>query len=76
MLVYVDDLFVIGTDETRKSFMPQLSEDVLLKEAGPLVPGTEHTVRRKTLRHNGDSIDICMSQSRHNALIRSLTCMA
>ena len=62
MLAYVDDLLVVGTDEMRKSFMSQLSEEVLLKETGQLVPGSEHTFLRRRLRHNGDSIDVCMSQ--------------
>ena len=52
VLAYVDDLLVVGTDEMRKSFMSQLSEEVLLKE----------TFLGRRLRHNGDSIDVCMSQ--------------
>ena len=43
VLAYVDDLSVVGTDEMRKDFMSRLSEEVLLKETGQLVPGTEHT---------------------------------
>ena len=62
VLAYVDDLLVVGTDEMRKSFMSQLSEEVLLKETGQLVPGSEHTFLGRRLRHNGDSIDVCMSQ--------------
>ena len=62
MLAYVDDLLVVGTDEMRKSFMSQLPEEVLLKETGQLVPGTEHTFLGRRLRHNGDSIDVCVSQ--------------
>ena len=62
VLAYVDDLLVVGTDEMRKSFMSQLPEEVLLKETGQLVPGTEHTFLGRRLRHNGDSIDVCMSQ--------------
>ena len=46
VLAYVDDLLVVGTDEMRKSFMSQLSEEVLLKETGQLVPGSEHTFPR------------------------------
>ena len=42
--------------------MSQLSEEVLLKETGQLVPGSEHTFLGRRLRHNGDSIDVCMSQ--------------
>ena len=29
---YVDDLLVVGTDEMSKSFMSELSEEVLLKD--------------------------------------------
>ena len=63
VLAYVDDLLVVGTDETRKEFMSRLSEEVLLKGTGQLVPGTEHTFLGRRLRHNGDSIDVCMSQT-------------
>ena len=62
VLAYVDDLLVVGTDEMRKSFMSQLSEEVLLKETGQLVPGSKHTFLGRRLRCNGDSIDVCMSQ--------------
>ena len=61
VLAYVDDLLVVGTDETRKDFMSRLSEEVLLKETGQLVPGTEHTFLGRRLRHNGDSIDVCIT---------------
>ena len=63
MLAYVDDLLVVGTERMRKEFMSKLSEEVLLKETGKLVPGTEHTLLGRRLRHNGDSIDVCMSQT-------------
>ena len=60
VLAYVDDLLVVGTDEMRKDFMSKLSEEVLPKETGKLVPGTEHTFLGRRLRHNGDSIDVCI----------------
>ena len=63
VLAYVDDLLVVGTEQMRKEFMSKLSEEVLLKETGKLVPGTEHTFLGRRLRHNGDSIDVCMSQT-------------
>ena len=63
VLAYVDDLLVVGTDEMRKDFMSRLSEGVLLKETGQLVPGTEHTFLGRRLRRNGDSTDVCMSQT-------------
>ena len=50
-------------NEMRKAFMSRLSEEVLLKETGQLVPGTEHTFLGRRVRHNGDSIDVCMSQT-------------
>ena len=66
MLAYVDDLLVVGTDEMRKS---RLSEEVLLKETGQLVPGTEQTFLGRRLRHSGDSIDVCMSQTYIDAIL-------
>ena len=63
MLAYVDDLLVVGTDEMRKDFMSRLPEEVLLKETGQLVPGTEHTFLGRRSRHNGDSIDVSVSQT-------------
>eukprot|EP00439_Symbiodinium_sp_Y106_P076184 s1789_g15.t1 len=62
VLAYVDDLLVVWTHGMRKSFMSQLSEEVLLKETGQLVPGSEHTFVGRRLRRNGGSIDVCMSQ--------------
>ena len=38
VLAYVDDLLVVGTDEMRKGLMSRLTEEVLLKETGQLVP--------------------------------------
>ena len=69
VLAYVDGLLVAGTDEMRKQFMSRLSEEVLLKETGQLVPGTEHTFLGRRLRHNGDSIDVCMSQTYIDAIL-------
>ena len=69
VLAYVDDLLVVGTDEMRKQFMSRLSEEVLLKETGQLVPGPEHTFLGRRLRHNGDSIDVCMSQTYIDAIL-------
>ena len=69
VLAYVDDLLVVGTDEMRKSFMSQVSEEVLLTETGQLVPGSEHTFLGRRLRHNGDSIDVCMSQKYIDAIL-------
>ena len=69
VLAFVDELLVVGTDEVRKDFMSKLSEEVLLKETGKLVPGTEHTFLGRRLRHNGDSIDVCMSQTYIDAIL-------
>ena len=49
--------------------MSQLSEEVLLKETGQLMPGSEHTFLGRRLRHNGDSIDVCMSQKYIDAIL-------
>eukprot|EP00439_Symbiodinium_sp_Y106_P019913 s3222_g2.t1 len=59
-------------DEMRKSFMSQLSEEVLLKETGQLVPRSEHTFLGRRLRHNGDSIDVCMSQKYIDAILLNI----
>ena len=69
VLAYGDDLLAVGTDEMKKIFMFQLSEEVLLKETGQLVPEAAHTFLGRKLRHNGDSIDVC---KRKHTLIRSL----
>ena len=69
VLAYVDDLLVVGTEEMRKDFMSKLSEEVLLKETGKLMPGTEHTFLGRRLRNNGDSIDACMSQNYIDAIL-------
>ena len=58
VLAYVDGLLVVGTDELRKSFMPQLSEEVLLNETGHLMLGTEHNFLGRKLRHDCDSNDV------------------
>ena len=60
VLAYVDDLLVVGTDEMRQEFMSRLSEEVLLKETGFL---------GRRLRHNGDSIDVRMSQTYIDAIL-------
>ena len=49
--------------------MSKLSEEVLLKETGKLVPGTEHAFLGRRLPHNGDSIDVCMSQTDIDAIL-------
>ena len=61
VFAYIDDLLVVGTEDIRKDFMSRLSEEILLKETGQLVPGTEHTFLGRRLRHNGDSVDVRMS---------------
>eukprot|EP00439_Symbiodinium_sp_Y106_P074225 s3018_g14.t1 len=43
--------------------------EVLLKETGQLVPGSEHTFLGRRLRHNGDSIDVRMSQKYIDAIL-------
>ena len=65
MLACVDDPLVVGTDEMRKSFMSQLSQEVLRKETrlAKLVQGTEHTFHGRRLRRNGGSIDARKSKT-------------
>ena len=62
VLAYVDDLLIIGNPEKAKEFVEQLNKELLVKITGKLEPGTEHSFLGRRLRHNGDSIDILMSQ--------------
>ena len=63
VLAYVDDLLVVGTDEMRMDFVSRLSEEVLLKETGTMCQGLSTPFFGRRLRDNGDSIDVCMSQT-------------
>ena len=61
----MDDLLVCGNPECGnperiKVFTEQLSKEVLLKVEGELKPQTTVNFLGRTLRHNGDSIDITM----------------
>eukprot|EP00438_Fugacium_kawagutii_P021963 Skav208059 [mRNA] locus=scaffold1124:307567:309060:- [translate_table: standard] len=60
VLCYVDDLLVCGNPERIKAFTEQLSKEVLLKVEGELKPQTSVNFLGRTLKHNGDSIDITM----------------
>ena len=55
-------LLILGNPERTKEFVEQLNKELLVKITGKLEPGTEHSFLRRRLRHNGDSIDILMSQ--------------
>ena len=61
MYCYVDDLLVCGNPDRIKPFTEQLSKEVLLKIEGELKPQTSVNFLGRTLKHNGDSIDITMS---------------
>ena len=61
VLCYVDDLLVCGNPDRIKPFTEQLSKEVLLKIEGELKPQTSVNFLGRTLKHNGDSIDITMS---------------
>eukprot|EP00435_Cladocopium_sp_Y103_P040930 s145_g11.t1 len=54
-------LRVCGDDPLIDEFIKKLSEEVLLKVEGHLTPGTSATFLGRTLRRNGDSIDISIS---------------
>ena len=56
----MDDLLVCGNPERNKVFAEQLSKEVLLEVEGELKPQTTVNFLGRTLRHNGDSIDITM----------------
>ena len=61
VLCYVDDLLVCGTPERTKEFTDRLSQEVLLKVEGELKPQTSVNFLGRTLKHNGDSIDVSMN---------------
>ena len=72
VLAYVDDLLVVWTHGMRKSFMSQLSEEVLLKETGQLVPGSEHTF----VEDDCDVMVVRLTFACHRStLIRFLICV-
>ena len=59
-MCYVDDLLVCGTTERTKEFTDRLSQEVLLKVEGELKPQTSVNFLGRTLKHNGDSMDVAM----------------
>ena len=60
VLRYVDDLLVCGTPELTKEFIDRLSQEVLLKTESELKPQTSIDFLGRTLKYNGDSIDVSM----------------
>ena len=62
VLAYVDDLMIVGDPEQSKAFIDSLNKELLVKITGRLEAGSEHSFLGRKLRHNGDSIDILMSQ--------------
>ena len=61
VLCYVDDLLVCGTPGRTREFTDRLSQEVLLKVEGELKPQTSVNFLGRTLKHNGDSIDVSMN---------------
>ena len=61
VLCDVDDLLVCGTPERTKEFTDRLSQEVLLRVEGELKPQTFVDFLGRTLKHNGDSIDVSMT---------------
>ena len=61
VLCYIDDLLVCGTPERTKEFTDRFSQEVLLKVEGELKPQTSVNFLGRTLKHNGDSIDVSMN---------------
>ena len=70
VLCYVDDLLVCGNPERIKVFTEQLSKEVLLKVEGELKPQTTVNFLGRTLRHNGDSIDITMPSAYVSVMLK------
>ena len=69
VLAYVDDLLIIGNPEKPKKFVEQSNKELLVKITGKLEPDTDHSFLGRRLRHNGDSIDILMSNIRSSELL-------
>ena len=61
VLCYKDDKLVCGTPERTKEFTDRLSQEVLLKVEGELKPQTSVNGLGRTLKHNGDSLDLSMN---------------
>lgn len=61
MLCHVDDLLVCGDPDLAKELTDKLAKGVLLKIEGELKAGTTVNFLGRTLKHNGDSVDIIMS---------------
>ena len=61
VLCYVDDLLVCGTPGRTEEFTDRLSQEVLLKVEGELKPQTSVNFLGRTLKHNGDRIDMSMT---------------
>ena len=55
-------LMIVGDPEQSKAFIDSLNKELLVKITGRLEAGSEHSFLGRKLRHNGDSIDILMSQ--------------
>ena len=70
VLAYVDDLLIVGDSEQSKSFTEALGKELLVKIIGSLEPGTEHSFLGRRLKHNGDSIDMFMSQGYIEELLK------
>ena len=66
VLAYADDLLVIGTDDMKKSFMSQLSEEMLPKETGK-AHSLESDCDRMMIPLY--SIDVCMSQTYRDSIL-------
>ena len=62
VLCYVDDLLVCGKHQLAVQFTKDLEKEVLLKIEAELKPGKSVNFLGRVLRHNGDSVDICMPQ--------------
>ena len=62
-LAYVDDLMIVGETQQAKALIEALNQELLVTIAGTLEEGTEHSFLGRRLRHNGDSIDVFMTQS-------------
>ena len=61
VLCYVDDKLVCEDPNLAQEFTDKLAKEELLKIEGELKAGTTVNFLGRTLKHNGDSVDIIMS---------------
>ena len=72
VLVYVDDLFILGPDEIVRSTIESLRSYFVVKETGSLIEGSEVQFLERTIRRDLDSIYVSTSSNYVKALTELL----